>query len=257
MGVYHGLYLGMNAEPYQGIEEGSTTAEHPLGTFFDDEYGRRFRYALNGAGALVAGDLVQGAILGGAATTEQTVAIIGQQTAIGETKIPVASLTTSQPTVDLFAEGWAAFEDTSLTATYLRRIKSNTALVHTTWADTPMYVEIYDPLPIQLETTDFLAMIVNPYKGLVKAVAATLTGPGLGGVCAPILATNYCWVQTKGPFGVHIKDGVMTIGMEFEIGASTAGTPASKTETLFGQNFGWALMAGADEGAGIVWLNCE
>jgi hypothetical protein len=49
----------------------------------------------------------------------------------------------------------------------------------------------------------------------------------------------------------------MTIGMPFQVGGTTAGTPASYTELLFGQQFGYALMAGADEGAGIVFLTCE
>jgi len=249
-----GLYLGMNAKPWQGIETESATQKYPFGAYFDDQFGRRFRYALNGAGALVAGDLVQGPILGGATTTEQTVAIIGAQTAAGNVKIPIAALTTTQA-AGIFDEGWAAFEDTSAVATYLRRIKTQPALVHTTWVDA--YLELYEALPIQLETTDFVAMITNQYKGLVKAVAATLTGPGLGGVCCPVTAAYYCWVQTRGPFGVHIKDGVMTIGMGFQVGATTAGTPASMTELLFGQQFGYSLMAGADEGAGIVFLQCE
>ena len=254
MAINYGLYLGYNANPWQGIESESATKQHPLGAYFDDMYGRRFRYALNGAGALVAGDLVQGPTLGGATTTEQTVAIIGAQTAIGKTKIPVAALTTTQA-AGIFDEGWAAFEDTSATATYLRRIKTQPALVHTTWVDA--YLEIYEALPIQLETTDFVAMIASPYKGIIQAASATLTGPGLGGVCGPITAAYYCWVQTRGVFGVHIKDGVMTIGMGFQVGATTGGTPASMTELLFGQQFGYALMAGADEGAGIVMLMCE
>lgn len=253
-GIYHGLYLGMNAEPYQGIEEESKTQQHPLGTFFDDENGRRFRYALNGAGALVAGDLVQAATLGGATTTLQTVAIIGAQTAIGNVKIPLASLTTDQA-AGIFDEGWAAFEDTSLTATYLRKIKTQPALVHTTWVDA--YLELYESLPIQLETTDFVAMMTNPYKSIIQAVNATLTGVGLGGVCGPVKIAYYCWVQTRGWFGCHTKDGVLTVGMDVEIGATTAGTPASKTETLFGQNFGYASGAWADEGAGILFLQCE
>jgi len=249
-----GLYLGMNAKPWQGIEDISATQKYPLEAYFDDMYGRRFRYAKNGAGALVAGDLVQGPILGGATTTEQTVAIIGAQTAAGNKKIPVATLTTTQA-VGVFDEGWAAFEDTSAVATYLRRIKTQPALVHTTWVDA--YLELYEALPIQLETTDFVAMITNRFKGIIQAVAATLTGPGLGGVCCPVTAEYYCWVQTRGVFGLHIKDGVMTIGMGFQVGATTAATPASMTELLFGQQFGYALMAGADEGAGIVMLQCE
>ena len=254
MAVTQGLYLGMGANPTQGIEEESATQKYPLGSFFDDENGRRFRYALNGAGALVAGDLVQSAALGGAGTTLQTVAFIGQQTAAGLVNIPVASLTTSQ-TADLFAEGWAAFEDTSAVGTYLRKIKSNTALVHTTWADTPMEIVLYEALPIQLETTDFVALMTNPYQKIIQAQANTLTGYGLGGVLAPITAAYYCWIQTRGPFGCHNKT-VMVAGMGVQVD-TTAGCVTSYTETLFGQIFGYVGLAWADEGAGIVYLQCE
>lgn len=254
MTVKESLYLGMNANPTQTIETESSVQKHPLGSYFDDEYGRRFRYALNGAAALVAGDLVQSAATGGATTTLQTVAIIGAQTAAGDTKIPVAALTTTQP-VDTFTEGWAAFEDTSATAAYLRRIKKQPALVHTTWVDA--YLELYEGLPIQLETTDFVALMKNPYKSIVKAVNATLTGIGLGGVCAPITAAYYCWVQTRGWFACHIKDGALVAGMTVQVGATTAGTPTSKTELLFGMDFGRCGQAWADEGVGIIWLNCE
>ena len=256
MAVNHGLYLGMDANPTQGIEDESATAKYALGTFFDDEDGRRFRYALNGAGTLVAGDLVSSAALGGSTTTLQTVAIIGAATAAGLVNIPVASLTTSQ-TANLYAEGWAAFEDTSATGTYIRRIKSNTALVHTTWADTPMEIVLYEPLPIALATDDTIALMVNPYSKIIQAAAGTLTGYGLGGVCAPITATYYCWVQTRGWFGCHIKDGALVAGMAVQVGASTVGTPTSKTELLFGQNFGYSGLAWADEGAGILYLQCE
>jgi hypothetical protein len=254
MAVNHGLYLGFDAKPWQGIETISATQQHPLGAFFDDQYGRRFRYALNGAGALVAGDLVQTAILGGATTTLQTVAIIGAQTAIGNTLIPVAALTTTQA-AGIFDEGWAAFEDTSAVATYLRRIKKQPALVHTTWVDA--YLELYEPLPIQLETTDFVAMMTNPYKSIIQAVNGTLTGMALGGVCCPVTAAYYCWVQTRGWFGCHIKDGVLVVGTDVQIGATTAGTPTSMTELLFGSSFGRTSGAWADEGAGILYLMCE
>jgi hypothetical protein len=256
MAVNHGLYLGMDANPSQGIEDESSTAKYALGSFFDDENGRRFRYALNGAGALVAGDLVSSAAAGGSATTLQTVGIIGQATASGLVNIPVASLTTSQ-VADLYAEGWAAFEDTSATGTYLRRIKSNTALVHTTWADTPMEIVLYEELPVALTTSDTVALMVNPYSKIIQGAAATLTGYGLGGVCAPITAAYYCWVQTRGWFGCHILDGALVAGMDVEIGATTAGTPTSKTELLFGQNFGYAGLAWADDSAGILYLQCE
>ena len=254
MAVNHGLYLGMDANPNQGIEDESSTQQHPLGSFFDDEHGRRFRYALNGAGALVAGDLVQSAALGGSTTTLQTVAIIGAATAAGLVNIPVASLTTSQ-TANLYAEGWAGFEDSSATGAYLRRIKSNTALVHTTWADTPMEIVLYEGLPIALTTSDTIALMTNPYKSIIQAQANTLTGFGLGGVCAPITAAYYCWVQTRGYFACHTKT-VMVAGQGVQVD-TTAGTVTSYTETLFGQLFGYSGLAWADEATGIIMLTCE
>jgi hypothetical protein len=134
--ISHGLYLGYNAKPWQGVETDSSTQQHPLGAYFDDQYGNRFRYCLNGASALVAGDLVQGPIKGGATTTEQTVAIIGAQTAAGNVKIPVAALTTTQ-TAGVFDEGWAAFEDTSAVATYTRRFTRHGLML--TWKSTRLY----------------------------------------------------------------------------------------------------------------------
>ena len=254
MAVNHGLYLGMDANPTQGIEDESSTAKYALGTFFDDEDGRRFRYSLNGAGTLVAGDLVSSAALGGSTTTLQTVAIIGAATAAGLVNIPVASLTTSQ-TANLYAEGWAGFEDSSATGAYLRRIKSNTALVHTTWADTPMEIVLYEGLPIALTTSDTIALMTNPYKSIIQAQANTLTGFGLGGVCAPITAAYYCWVQTRGYFACHNKT-VMVAGQGVQVD-TTAGTVTSYTETLFGQLFGYSGLAWADEATGIIMLTCE
>jgi hypothetical protein len=247
------LFLGYNAKPWQGVEQISATQKYPLGTYFDDFCGARFRYCKNGAGALVAGDLVQTAALGGATTTLQDTGIVGVASLAADTRLYIAAMTTLQP-LGTFDEGWAGIFDNSLTATYTRRIKSSTEIEHTTWVDA--YIDLYEPVGIALTVSDTIALMANPYKNIVVGTAATLTGMGLGGVRCAVTAAYYCWVQTRGWFGVHIKDGALAAGM-VEIGASTAGTPTAYTELLFGQPFGVTNAAWADEAAGLVFLMCE
>ena len=252
-----GLFLGYNAKPWYGKEQISTTKKYPLGCYFDDAFGRRFRYGLNGSGALVAGDLVQSAALGGAGTTLQTVGIIGAVSIPSDKRIYVAALTTAQAD-QLFVDGWAGFEDTSLTASYLRRIIGQgpvgTVMEHTTWVDA--YIDIDEPLPVALTLTDTVALMVNPYSGIIQMVNAAATGMVLGGVSCAVAASNYCWIQTRGPFACHIKDGALVAGAVVQA-ATTVGTPTAITELIFGQQIGIAYAAWADEATGIIFLTCE
>jgi hypothetical protein len=254
MAVYHGLYLGMNANPIQDIKEASTTKKYTLGTFFDDEFGRRFRYVLNGASALTAGCIVQTAALGGATTTFQNVGVIGAQALVGATRVYVASITTLQA-ADVFADGWVCFEDTSLVSTYTHRIKSHTEIEHTTWVDA--YMDLYEPLEVQLETTDFWSAIANPYKSVIPTVNATPTGINLGGANCAVAASSYCWIQTRGWFGAYFTDAAMVAGLSCQVGATTAGGMITQTETTFGQQVAWCPAAWAQSTGGLVYLKCE
>lgn len=252
--ISYGYYLGFNAKPWQTVEQDSHDQQHALGAFFDDEFGRRFRYALNGAGALVAGDIVQSAALGGAATTLQTAAFVGAASVVTDLRIYAAAITTLQA-AGLFAEGWAAFWDSSLLAAYTRRVKNNSELEHTTWVDG--WIDLYEPLPVALTTDDKIALMTNPYKSIVQAVVANATGLVLGGVRCAVPITHYCWVQTRGWFGVHIKEGNLAIGQLSVPKATTAGTLSAHDEDDVNQIVANTGAAWADEVAGLVYLTCE
>jgi hypothetical protein len=248
----YGLYLGMGAHPRQDIFTESSTKQHELGTFFDDEYERRFRYAYNAASALVAGNIVQMPALGGAATTLQSTAAVAVESDVSDRRIYVTAITTAQA-ADLFKEGWAAFWDASLTAVYTRRVLKNSTLATTGVAS---YIEIDEPLPVALTTSDKVALMANPYKNIVVA-PTTIAGKMLGGVHCAVSANYYCWVQTRGPFGFRIKDATTSVGVVQLIGAATTpGTLVNKSASG-AQVVGLSYALWLDEYSGICYLTCE
>lgn len=252
--INYGLYLGFNAKPWQTISQASVAQQHALGAFFDDEFGRRFRYALNGGVALVSGRIVQTAPLGGADTTLQSQALVTVISAIGDTRIFLKAISTAQ-VLDLYAEGWAAIDDVTDDSVRTRRIKGNSVLAT---SGTASYIDLYEGCDIALALNDRIALMVNPYKDIVVGAitATTATGVYLGGVNCDVPIANYCWVQTRGWFGTHVEDGNLA-GNPVTIAATTAGTPTTNTAALYCQQFGISPAAWLDEGAGLIYLMCE
>lgn len=262
MAINHGLYLGMNAKPWQDIFTASATKQHELGAFFDDEFGRRFRYALNGAGALVAGNIVQGATLGGAATTLQSACTVNTAAAAGDTRILVTAATTAQA-AGLYDEGWASIWDNDLTAVYTRRIKTSGALTTTGATDTASCVDLYEGCPVALTTSDKISLQVNIYKNIIVQPAGRIpTGIPVGGVHCGVTAAYYAWVQTRGLFGFRLKDVTTNIGAG---AVGPAGTTAGSlitaveadTAAAYTPVIGWSTALWLDEYSGIVMLMCE
>ena len=259
--IRYGMYLGMNARPWQTIYQASPTAQHPISTFFDDEFGRRFRYALNGATALVAGNIVQCAPLGGATTTLQSAATINTAAAAGESRFLVTATTTNQA-AGLYNEGWAGFWDDDIAAVYTRRIFRSGALSTGGGADS--WIEIYDsePLPVALvPTADRVALQVNPYRSIIPA-PTTRTGMLLGGVQCAVPANQFCWVQTRGWFAARIKDATTNIGANpITAATTTVGSIINAAEGATGDPYrqvvGISTALWLDEYASIIYLTCE
>ena len=256
------LYLGMNAKPWQGVEQVSTSQQHPLGTFFDDEFGRRYRYGLAGGVALTAGMIVSGATLGGATTTLQSVTIVNTAVAQGATRVLLTAITTAQA-ANLYDEGWASIWDNTITSVYTRRIKTSGPLSLTGAADLASCIDLYDSLPVALDTADRCALQVNPFKNIVANPAGRIgTGLPLGGVMCAVPLANYCWVQTKGMFGFRIKDATTNI-QAGPVGPATTtlGTLVScleaDTAAAYMATIGWSTALWLDEYSGIVNLMCE
>lgn len=258
--ILHGLYLGMNAKPWQTVEQESATPKYPLNAFFDDELGNRFRYALNGAGALVAGNIVQGAALAGATTTLQSACAINTAAAAGSKRFLVTAATTGQ-SASLYAEGLAAFWDNDLAAVYTRIIKDNGALTTTGSGDTGSYIDVYEALPVALTTSDKVSLSVNPFKNIVVA-PTTITGKVLGGVRCAVTAAYYCWVQTRGWFAFRIKDASTNVQAgPLAPAGTTAGSlinaAEADTAAVYKTVVGISNALWLDEYGGLIYLSCE
>lgn len=257
MSINHGMYLGFNAKPWQTIYQESATQQHPLGAFFDDEWGRRFRYAKNSsAGAQLAGALIQAAALGGATTTLQSVAAVSVAAAAGDTRIYLTAATTAQ-SANLYDEGWAAICDVSTGDVYTRRVKYSSALETT---GTSGYIDIYDTVPVALTISDKVALQINPYKNVIVC-PTTITGMVLGLSCTTVTASYYFWIQTRGIAGFKLKDVTtnITVGPATG-GGSTAGTIVGCAEAGSGAYdyiIGNATALWLDEYSGFIWLACE
>lgn len=252
MAKRNSLFLGDYAKPYQNVEVATAAALHDLGSYFDDEFGRRFRYCKNGGVALVSGYAVQTSVLAGATTTLQTKAPIAVAAAIGDTRVFVQALTTAQP-ASLFKDGMAAFWQTATNGGFFRLVKDNNALATT---GTTNYIDLYEPLLVALTTSDTVALSVNPYSGLVVAPNTTPTGKiiGVPNIAVPI--GYYFWCQVRGWAAVELKDGAIAAGIA-NIGGTTPGTVISGTAAIFTQDIGIASAAWADESCGLVYLICE
>jgi hypothetical protein len=254
MPIQYGLYLGFNAKPWQTVEQDSHDPQHALGAFFDDEFGNRFRYAYNGAAALRAGNMVQSAALGGAATTLQS-AMPVVSCALGSKVINVTRNTTDQA-ASLFAEGKASIFHLATTSVYTRRIKDNTLIAAASGT-----ITLYESLPVLLVATDdTVAAMVNPYKNIVVIPTTTPTGKILGGVLGPVEINHYCWVQTRGWFGGFINDAttnLVQVGPVYP-GGTTPGslvTAAAQGEITEAPVVSPAIWL--DNGSGLFHLMCE
>ena len=252
------LDLGDDAIPIQPLWESSATQKYPLGASFQDEWGNKFRYAQNGAVAIIAGCFVQNAILGGATTTLQSQTVVAAATNIGDTRIFINGITTAQA-VGLYNNGFAGISiTTGATHTYTRRIKFSSAIAITGGTS---FIDLYEPLHVALTTSDRIALQINPYRNIIVA-PTTATGAILGGIHGNISIAHYCWVQSKGWFAFRVKDVTTNIGPGPVIRAGTTvgtGITGVEVDTLgaYREIIGMSTALWLDEGAGFIYLTCE
>lgn len=182
----------------QSIYETSTTKKARIGERL--AVGDRvFRYALNGAGTILAGQVAMSPTLGGADTTLQTTRPVAVAAAIGDVRIYTTALTTAQ-VAGLYEDGLVSIFDASQSSAFLYRIKTNSALAT---SGVVSYLELYDGVHIALTTSDQLEFITNPFRKVVVRDSASAQTGGLAGV-PPIDVTAglYFWLQTFGPCSV-------------------------------------------------------
>ena len=244
------FYTDLKGEPSQGILDISATKQYPLGTRYAKNDGRVFRYAEAGAVALVAGNLIQSAILNGAVATLQA-DMTPVAAAAGAFKVSVTSKATVQPK-DTFADGWLAITagDAAGAMGDLYRIKSHPASEATTagWIFT-----LYEPLKRAITTSSRISVLKPIYKDVIQAPVTTATGVAVG-VCPTVVTANYYfWLQTWGMSNVLVKTALVA-GQNVQRDVLAAGSVGKAVVTLWAENIGMSGWVTATTASGFVFL---
>ena len=155
-----------------GVYETSTDTQliGMVGDKKEFEDGRVFRLCKNGAGALVAGILVQSIV---SLTSDDSIEIATSQ-GIGDYEVNVTADATSVHAVHSLAGGYLVMSDTAGDIGTFYKIKDNEALV----SGSNGIITLYDPLTTAIVAgTNECSFCVNPYSGVIKdANTAQLVG---------------------------------------------------------------------------------
>jgi len=175
----------------------------PLGTKLVLQDGREYRFAKAGAAALVIGDLLQAP-----ANVANDVGRAGIATAVGS-YAPTLTLG-GATTANLYAEGYwmiavanAAAAGGGDTHKIDNHLAGTTAMVFN--------LAMYNALRTAIDTTTRVALIQNPYAGVIQVPVTTPTGICVGVAQSAVALTGFGWIQIKGMAAV-LTSGTVTLG---------------------------------------------
>lgn len=180
--------------------------------YWDGKTGKAFRYALNGAAALVKGNLLQEAIRD---TTYENMAV-GTAGAVGDDFLQItngtATITAAQfvgGSIMSYTAGTVAVGDEYTITDVTGTLTTGGALK--VWLDRP--------LRYAYTTSAKVVMKRSPWSGVIQMPATTPTGMPVGVAHYEVPADEYGWVQTHG------MAAVLSDGSTFAVGSSV-GTPS-------------------------------
>lgn len=226
VGVESELLQGYPLDPFAI----SATQQFPLGTkLIRGE--QIWRYALNGAVALVPGFTCQTAASAGSA---HDMDMVTAAAAVGDYEITITPTASTSMTANQYKEGYLYTNDLAGEGQCLK-IKSHPAITHSTTG----IITCYDPVTLALTSSTLTGVRRNPYSGVVVTPHTTLTGMIVGGCDIPVTAAYFFWLQTGGDIALHTI-GTVVLG-EGVVGDTTSGSvdgavgPASgATEAVIG-----------------------
>ena len=208
----------------QAILDGSSSANHVVGTYMETADGRGYRYAKVGAVATVAGKVYQGPALD-ATNMQPSGGITPAGAAIGDVTITLSTSLTLA--VNVLAGSYMSVVVTPGQG-YTYKVKSNTAVSGATGC----VVTLEDPLKIALTTSSRVIFAHNTYNGVVIE-PGTPTSKIAGVPNAIITAAYFGWVQTRGACAV-LFTGTGVAGKV--VGSLTGGTSGSAAPAVAATN---------------------
>ena len=221
----------------RSLQDSSTVQQAPLGTLMFSRDGRGFRYVLNGAAALVAGNAIQHAAQ---KTNYQNLTPVAA--AIGATSFTTTPGATAS-VANQFAEGWVQVDTTpDIGAMY--QIASHIANAGSVAQAYQLYSDEY--LRTAWTSATRIGIIENVYSRLIQSPVTTLTGAIVGAAVWPIPASTtsvfqYGWVQTHGPANLLVA-GTPAVGNAISCPTTAAGGVAINSGTL--QIIGTIMVTG-------------
>lgn len=193
------------------VRETSPTKQHVLGTKYEDEFGRIWRYGKAGASDLAPGKLA----VNGDADTDGTNVTVARTYAAGATSIVVDF--GGAVTADYFADGTLSVSDATGEGVAVR-VNGNTA----TSGAGEATISLAEPLPVAL-TIDVSEVTLDrsPWDAAVISATDQADMP-VGVPNVTIAATYYGWFQTRGTCAV-LADEAVAKGLALTIGTGVAG----------------------------------
>jgi len=212
-----------------------------IGMLVGDAQGNRYRYVLNGATALVEGNLIQSS----ARDTQFTEMAVPAAVAIGARTILLTNGTTTT-TKDQFAGGTI----TITTSTGIGQVFTVTANDIAT-SGAVLTVTIAEPVRVALATTSKVTLHMNDHRSVVVS-PTTRTGKTVGVAIFRIAASEYGWIQSGGSASALSDSSVAALGEGISPSTTTAGA-VTKQVTLV-ENIGTASILGVSAKVSPIWL---
>ena len=201
----------------QGILQESESKNCELGTELVLNDGRKFRYCLNGAGAVNGGVVCESPAW---ATDHESLAT--NTAPLGAYQVTVTNGASTALTADMYTDGFLCVETVGGAEAGIYKIKSHPAAL----ANATCVITLYDPLRVVFAASTTATLMKNRYSDTIITVASgsTETGVEVGVPIIPVTAAYFYWAQFKGPCNVLI-DGTPAIGTPLMRG-SVAGSLA-------------------------------
>lgn len=199
--------------PGQPLFSSSATRAHTPGTKFPTTDGRTFRYVQAGAVALVAGNAIQAPAQD--TDHDQITVVTG---AVGSDELTITTGSGNGALdVNEYAEGFVTISVTpGIGMTY--PISGHAAIA----ASSNGVLKLAMPIQVVLSASSRVTLFKNPWKGVIQHPVTTATGVCLGGAIFVIAATEYGWIQSRGPGGALIA-GTPAVGQPVTSVGAVAG----------------------------------
>ena len=227
--------------------EDEATARHKIGQLAVAGDGRKYRYVLAGATALVVGNALQ-------ATVQDTDhdAIVCRATAAGAVALLITTGSGSgNLTVNEYAEGYVAVHVTPGLG-YVYKIRDHAAIAASTDGALNLYPE--DAVQVALTSDSRVTLVANPYKNVIQHPISTASGVCVGGAIYPITAAQYGWIQTGGP-GAALIENTPAVGQPVTSTAGVAGALAVHSAEL--NHVADMMVTGINATVCPVFWKCE